>query len=100
MKQKLTPQEKQLYRRVDEILHYLWDPIGVAGIPQVRDEYDAYLPWVFKLVLVDESVEEIVEYLTAVATERMGLSADDKKTRYVAEILLDAKSAIVADSVQ
>ena len=34
--------DEELYRRVDEVLHYLWDPIGVAGIPEARDEYYGY----------------------------------------------------------
>jgi len=39
MKSDLNHQEKELYRRTDEILHYLWDPIGVSDTPQARDEY-------------------------------------------------------------
>jgi hypothetical protein len=37
---KLSPQDKRLLSRVEEILHYMWDPIAVAGEPQARDEYD------------------------------------------------------------
>ncbi len=50
MGQKLSLSELELYRRTDEVLHYLWDPIGVAGIPEARDEYHSYLPVVFSLV--------------------------------------------------
>ena len=37
-------------RYINEVLPYVWDPIGVAGMPQTRDEYDSYVPGVFKLV--------------------------------------------------
>ena len=50
MGQKLPPDQMELYRRVDEVLHYLWDPIGVAGAPEARDEYYSYLPHVFSLL--------------------------------------------------
>ena len=43
MGQKLPPCEAKLYRHCDEILHYIWDPIGVAGRTGARDEYDSYL---------------------------------------------------------
>jgi hypothetical protein len=32
--------DRDLYRMVDEILHYVWDPIGVAGEARARDEYN------------------------------------------------------------
>ena len=51
MGSKLPHQEMKLYRQTDETLHYMWDPIGVAGIVQARDEYQSYLPQVFQLVL-------------------------------------------------
>jgi hypothetical protein len=45
--------ELELYRRVDEILYYVWDPIGLAASPAARNEYK-------------------------LATENMGLSADPR----------------------
>jgi hypothetical protein len=34
----------ELHSRVDEILYYIWDPIGVAAEPSARDEYSRYVP--------------------------------------------------------
>ena len=34
----------ELHRRTDEVLHYIWDPIGVSGVPTARDEYSGYVP--------------------------------------------------------
>jgi hypothetical protein len=36
--------------RVNEVLHYIWDPIGVRGEPRARDEYDSYAPEVYSLL--------------------------------------------------
>jgi hypothetical protein len=47
---KLEGSQLELYRRTDEILHYIWDPIGIGGSPGARDEYDDYLGHVFTLV--------------------------------------------------
>ena len=43
MKHSLDAKQKALYRAIGEILHYVWDPIGIAGVPQARDEYDSYV---------------------------------------------------------
>ncbi len=47
---KLSDRENELYQRVDEVLHYLWDPIGVSDVPGARDEYHSYVPQVFSLL--------------------------------------------------
>jgi aconitase B len=71
---KRSPEHKALFRRVDEVLHYVWDPIGVAGTPEARDEYDSYASQVFSLLIREAPAEEISLYLVTVETEAMGLS--------------------------
>src|SRR5256885_16432511 len=90
MGQKLTPDQMELYRRVDEVLHYIWDPIGVAGAPEARDEYYSYLPHVFSLVQRDAPSQEIASFLLTTASEHMGLSGKRqlrKRAEKVTEIL-------------
>ena len=74
MGHRLSPEQAELYRRVDEILHYLWDPIGVARIPEARDEYHGYLPHVFSLLVNEASEVEIVAFLLKTECETMGLN--------------------------
>lgn len=96
MKHKLTQPEKELYRRVDEVIHYLWDPIGVSEIPQSRDEYFSYYPKVFSLLIEKAGEEEIVEYLLSIQ-EDMGLPAgpeSNKRAHEIVEILVDSKNWI------
>jgi hypothetical protein len=84
----LSPYDAELYQRVDEVLHYMWDPIGVAGMPMARDEYDSYLPKVFSLLTQsDNNNEKIAEYLDYVATDRMGLGENKKATLEIVSIL-------------
>lgn len=42
--------ELELLRRCDEALYFLWDPIGVRGHANARDEYARYVPRVFEWV--------------------------------------------------
>jgi len=97
MKNKLTEQEKKLYRQVDEVLHYMWDPIGVRGIAQARDEYYSYLPQVFSRLVNNGTTEDIASYLVAAERDSMGLTPDKGNAMNIAETLLGLKEAIIDD---
>ena len=87
---RLSPDEAVLYRRLDEVLHYIWDPIGISGAPGARDEYRAYLPKLFELIKSRAPEQNVVDYLVEAETGRMGLSkADAQKAKEVAEICAD-----------
>lgn len=94
MGEKLNPQEIDLYRATDEVLHYIWDPIGNSEAPGARDEYWSYLPKVFQMLSTENSNEEIVEYLLKIESESMGLKPNRKKAKRVAEILNEYKEKI------
>ncbi|ALX11473.1 hypothetical protein P350_07895 [Burkholderia cepacia JBK9] len=94
MGQKLGGTELELYRRVDEVLYYVWDPIGVAPNAVTRDEYQSYLPEVFSMLQGGADVSSIAAYLDNVATERMGLNGNPGHSTRVAEFLLDWKAEI------
>ncbi len=89
MDQKLSPQDKELWRRCDEVLHYIWDPIGVAGAPGARDEYESYLLEVFHLVMKAASIDEIAAHLNAIVAEQMGITSDFGRCRQTAKVMLD-----------
>jgi hypothetical protein len=66
----------QLPHFVDEVLHYLWDPIGVAGAPETRDEYQGYVGPVLAMLQSGASESELSTYLSRVADEDMGLASE------------------------
>ena len=81
----------ELSRRVGEILHYRWDPIGVADAPEARDEYDGYLPQITGMLIRGAGKQEIAKQLTTISTENMGLSntpAGRKRDQEIAELLI------------
>ena len=82
----------EVSRRVGEILHYLWDPIGVCEYPETRDEYDGYLPQLVGMLARGASQEEVAERLTKISTETMGMadtSEGRKRDSEIAGLLLD-----------
>ena len=87
--------ENELRRRVDEVLHYIWDPIGVRGEPHARDEYDSYVPEVYSLLQSGASAEQIAAHLDKIATERMGLNPNMKHSLVTAHNLLDWRAALL-----
>ncbi len=94
MGQKLPPNEVELYKRCSEVLHYIWDPIGVAGSPATRDEYDSYVPPIFALVNGNAPASKIASALEQIVSERMELTPDRAKAQEVARLLLEWRDRI------
>ena len=92
--------ELMLWNVADEVLHYVWDPLRICGMPQARDEYHSYLLEVVKLLCGGADEAEIAAFLQSVATEGMGLELRPDHHRKVARILLDWKEWIWAESAQ
>jgi hypothetical protein len=66
-----------------------WDPIGVRDIPGAEDEYDAYIPEIYSLLVNQSSEKEIFAYLWQLETEHMGLTGNETATRNFAKTLLN-----------
>ena len=81
----------EFYKRIDEVLFYKWDPIGISDGAWARDEYQSYLPKIFKLALENKTPEPIANYLNLIATENMGLSAAKHHDTKIAKLILEIK---------
>jgi len=84
----------ELSKRVDEVLFYVWDPIGVQPEPRARSEYESYVPKVRSLVEENDNIGPISAYLAEIVRNRMALSLNSKHCDHVAELLLEHKKAI------
>jgi hypothetical protein len=93
----MAPQryERDLLARINEVLHYIWDPIGVRGDPSARDEYDSYVPDVHSLLESGSTAEQIATHLDEIATERMGLRSNMEHNRATAQRLLDWRAVLL-----
>lgn len=89
MGKKLEEQKIRLHRAVDEVLHYIWDPIGVSGIPGARNEYFGYMPRVISILNSSSDARKIAEYLNAIEKDSMGLPQNPDRAMEVARILID-----------
>jgi hypothetical protein len=78
-----------LKARIDEVIHYLWDPIGVSDAPSARDEYYKYSNKIWAMILEGKSEKDISDYLFVVRTETIGLPMNVDDDKEVAVLLFD-----------
>ncbi len=81
---------KQLYTKVDVILWNEWDPIGVNDIAP-RDEYQSYVPEIYKMLVDNKTEKEIAERLNDIAINTMGLLGNLEHCKIVAKRLIENK---------
>ena len=91
MGKKLPSDQLELYKRIDEILFYKWDPIGVSDMDWSRDEYHGYLPRVFAMALEYSEPEDIANYLNEISTNNMGLDSRPEHDMTIAKLVLSVK---------
>ena len=84
----------ELERRVDEVLFYFWDPIGISPDPYARAEYKSYVVGVLGMVQNNKSTAEIAERLCEIQSVSMELSPDKERAIAAAELLVRHKEAI------
>jgi hypothetical protein len=84
---------RELERRVDEVLFYVWDPIGVSDTPAARGEYSSYTMTILKCVL-EEDLKKIASQLSKIESSSMGLTTNKINNLKIAELLVDFKYAV------
>ncbi len=84
----------ELEKRVDEVLYYVWDPIGVNEEPYARAEYRSYVTSVLGHVVNGKSEIEISDLLCGIESESMGLTPNKKNALRAAAVLIKHKEAI------
>lgn len=79
-----------LYKKIDDILWFDWDPIGIKD-DAPRDEYQGYVPEIFGLVKTKADRQEIANRLHKLETENMGMSGTIENCLTIADKILNAK---------
>lgn len=77
-----------LYKKIDDILWFDWDPIGVNDMAP-RDEYQGYVPEIFGLVKANADRQEIAKRLHKLETENMGMSGTIENCLTIADKILE-----------
>jgi len=86
----MTSDQQKLYKMIDEILWYEWDPIGINNVG-ARNEYDNYVPQVYNLKITGAEKMDIAKYLDKITTVNMGLESDMEFSERIAEKIIALK---------
>jgi hypothetical protein len=73
---------------IRKILIAEWDPIG-CGVPE--DEYDSYIPVIYRLMQGRAGVHGLACHLEHLEANSLGLRSNSERNRRVARMLLDLK---------
>ncbi|MCP5524116.1 MAG: hypothetical protein H7A46_21470 [Verrucomicrobiales bacterium] len=63
----------QAHRQIGRVLLHDWDPIGVARVPEGRNEYDGYVRGVYDVAAETRSAQAVAQHLLKVEREHMAL---------------------------
>jgi hypothetical protein len=78
-----------IYKKIDDILWYDWDPISINDMAP-RDEYQSYTPQIFRLKQSGATRQEIAELLLKLQTETMGMSGTIEASLVIADKIIEA----------
>lgn len=85
---------KRYHLAIFEVLINHWDPIGVRGVPEAQDEYDAYVAGIYSRLIRKAPRHEMLDYLWAVETENMELRGDPQRAELVVDKLLKLRGGL------
>ena len=88
----------ELERRVDEVLFYLWDPLGFNGEPFAREEYRGYVKEVHNCVERGNNFAKIADLLTDIVENRMGLEFSRDISLSVGKLLIRHRNALDSEN--
>ncbi|RDH41442.1 hypothetical protein [Zooshikella ganghwensis] len=92
----LSASQKEFYQRLKLILWERWDPIGVNdGDDEWDDEYDSYVPHIFRLAINGSDVEKIANSLSSSIKQNMGLEPNLAHDLEVAKLIVKSKKEII-----
>jgi hypothetical protein len=96
MTQEMTQKQKDAYTRMDEILFYLWDPIGMGRTNWARNEYESYVSKLYEIAMAADDPKPIQEYLEWITREMLDMFNGFEKNVETGELIFwiaqDAKS--------
>lgn len=95
MTQVRSDKQQELYIKTDEALFHLWDANCLSIDDQHREEYLAFLPHVFDLLMKNDEGSELIDYLVFIEESQYGVAKGDnlalERASRLVSLLLDFK---------
>ncbi len=90
--ERIAPNE--LEKRIDEVLFYVWDPLGIGGEPYARAEYRSYVAEIMKVLDQCGSAEAIANALCEIEAQSMAVSPNKERALSSANLIVKHKESI------
>ncbi len=87
MEKEVRDQALEVQERIRDVLFNEWDPIGVNDYAP-RDEYDAYIGGIYRLLTNDVDAETLATHLRNLEIEQMECPTTHEHRTKIAESLL------------
>jgi hypothetical protein len=88
MKDKRLNRAVEIQDVIRQVLFEDWDPIGINDCAP-RDEYDAYIGGIYRLLVSGGTEDELCEHLRQLETTQMGSPTNEEHRRMVANKLME-----------
>jgi hypothetical protein len=85
---------RQGFKAIHDVLIHEWDPIGIGDVPEAQDEYDSYIPQIYRLLAEDSDLPTLAWHLEGIETKAMCLSSGGDKNMRVARRLREVFEAL------
>lgn len=93
-----SDKEQELYIKTDEALFHLWDPNCLSIDDRFREEYLAYLPHVYDLLMGSDDGSELMDYLIFIEESQYGIAKGDnlalERASRLVNVLLEYKQRL------
>ena len=91
---------REIQETIRDVLVHDWDPVGVGGVPEARDEYDSYVGDVYRLLVSGAGPSQVAEHLARIEQEWLGLPTAPEALIPVAQKLcaLDVRLGVAEGS--
>jgi hypothetical protein len=83
---------------IRNVLLERWDPIGVAGVPQARDEYDAYIHEIQAMLRRREPRDRLADHLEWIETKAMQLAGSHSRRLRTVHALVEVAERFAPES--
>ena len=80
-----------LYSSIGDILLNQWDPLGLSEKTSRVDEYNVYVPVIYRLAMEIDCVDELVEQLSRIACETVGVETNLHNDKRAARLIMAIK---------
>ena len=72
-KRRVATRGLEIFDSIRQVLLRDWDPIGIRGNDGLRDEYDAYIAPIYRILVGSRSRDELIGCLQRLEEEEIGI---------------------------